>query len=431
MAGIARQAGHEVYVVDHQAAPRAPLPPCVEAVVSVLSLPTLREDCEASAALAQRYPGCARYIYTSIRQTEVWRVAFAHSRSAMLLLPESISAIASIFGSGVGLGLLREGETPAQEVATAIPELSDLEPLPARDLLDHSPYVFSPFSGTAAAVAPIATAQGSFGCPHPCGYYCPYPAAEGRRFRAFSAARMFREYEQMASLGVAGVVYRDPVFTFRASRTFELCGLMLAAGRPVPWWCETRIDTLTPKLLQAMAGAGCVGLEIGVESGDDSVLQGVARKHLTRQRVREFHQVAKDVGIVPHFLFMMGIPGESKENIRRTIEFILELELPSDSFNLSTITAYPGTPLYADARQQGWIEEDWSRHTSYTVTMRTDLLSTADLEEAEVFGHELHLLLAQRPSLAPGEWPQLDQAYRERVRAWAEPAMPVAGGGAS
>ena len=339
-------------------------------------------------------------------------MAFAHSGSALLLLPESIPAIASILETGQGLGVLREGETLAQGTVAALPELSDAEPLHARDLLDHSPYVFSPFGGTAAAVAPIATAQGSFGCPHPCGYYCPCPAAEGRRFRAFSPARMFREYEQIASLGVAGVVYRDPVFTFRASRTFELCRLIATAGRPVPWWCETRIDTLTAELLQAMAEAGCVGLEIGVESGDDAVLQGAARKHLTRKQVREFHQVAKNAGIVPHFLFMMGVPGEKKENIVRTIEFILDLELPPGSFNLATITAHPGTPLYADARRQGWIEEDWSHHTSYAVTMRTDQLSTPDLEEAKILGEELLSLIGRRPSLAPGDRPGPAQSCR-------------------
>lgn len=422
MAGIARAAGLEVFVVDQQMDTPAEWPADVDRIVTILSLPTLQHDCTISKQLRERYPQSRGYIYLSIRDEQVWRQALAASDGAVLLLPEAVPRLCEILVHDEREGTVRQDGMPRPGDRPEERALEDDEPLPARDLLDHSGYVFSPFETAGSPSSPIATAQTSFGCPYPCGYYCPYPAAEGKRIRAYSPARVAREYQQMSALPVTGVVYRDPVFTFNAQRTENICAAIVETGVRLPWWCETRIDTLTPALLGAMAKAGCVGMEVGVESGDNEVLQNQARKRLTREKVRTFQKSAADAGIVPHFLFMIGIPGETADNVAHTLEFIIDLGLPSTSFNISTITPYPGTPLYADALRAGWIEQDSTKQSGYNVSMRTDQLTSAALVQAENLGQQLHELMDRKTGENETSWAARHAQFQDKLRAWVQDA---------
>jgi radical SAM superfamily enzyme YgiQ (UPF0313 family) len=408
LAGIARSSGHDVTAIDRQATPDGFIDGECDALVATISLPTLESDCAQIIEQRERLGGAATYIYTPIRDAGIGRAALQRSGVNALLHSDSAPYLVDIVSGSARAGTSwLEGDRLVSGGLARERRLDD-EPFPARDLLARDPYEFSPFAGTRAnRTQPITTAQASYGCPFPCGHYCPYPATEGRKFRGYSPAHIVAELAEIAALGIAGVVFRDPVFTLDAARTAEMCDLIIARGLDLPWWCETRIDRLPEWLVERMAEAGCVGMEVGVESGDDAILRTTARKHITTADVRAFHARTKRVGIATQYLFIMGLPGEDRASIARTMRLILELELEPGRFNLSTITPYPGTALYDEARSNNWIDGSWDAFTGYLPVMRTDRLTKADLESARDLAAALEDVVADGSARARTQF--LDQ----------------------
>jgi radical SAM superfamily enzyme YgiQ (UPF0313 family) len=307
-------------------------------------------------------------------------------------------------------GTLRYDPTPAWEPL-------DAEPLPARDLLPHDVYCFKPLEHGGGTSRGITTANASFGCPFPCGYYCPYPLAEGRTYRDYPVDRIVEEFAQAERLGITGIVFRDPVFTHDMGRTADLCRRLIAVNSTLPWWCETRINRTTPDLLALMYEAGCRGIEVGVESGDDGILATTARKNLRLSEVREFRDVVEALGLHVCYLFMVGHPGERREHVANTLRFVLDLGVDENQFNVATITPYPGTRLAAEAAEKGWTEAPTTSFSSYTPVMHTDTLSADDLQEAGDFAERLRLLLGER---AGNGWDAARDRFLRDLEKWVE-----------
>jgi radical SAM superfamily enzyme YgiQ (UPF0313 family) len=420
LAAVLRAAACIPTVVDRQGHPDQSLPEESDAVVVTCSLPTLSDDCTVLRHCADRYPGARRFLFTSIRHQPVWKKMLDTSRADGILLPEAIPQAADVLGGRARAGVVwADGDARHVNIAdkTVWPS-PDEEPLPARDLLDHAPYVFSPLAETHAPARPITTAHSSYGCPYPCGYYCPYPAAEGRQFRAHSPDRVVAELRQAALLGIGAVVFRDPIFTFQRERVQAICAGIMQDNLCVPWWCETRLDLVDEGLLAEMASAGCVGLEVGVESGDEALLAGAARKGITLDEVRRFHRHATALGLCAHYLFIVGLPTQTRDSVARTLEFVLDLGVAPGRFNLSTITPYPGTQLYSDARDSGWIEKEWDQFTGYSSVMRTDRLSAAAIAEGLRFGRLLEELLAHQRRQPRHDWDLRRSEFEAALGEW-------------
>jgi len=419
MAAVFRDAGIKPYVVDHQANPISPLPDQADLVITFCSLPTIATDSEAHASAMKRYGNCRGFLFTSVRSQAFWSRAVELSGAEAILLPEMIPMIDRL-ATGQDLGGFLAAH-PTVEIVDAKAFLDpESEPIPALDLLDLQPYVFSPFIEANAPDQPIVILHASAGCPYPCGYFCPYPLAEGKRYRPKSTTRVVAEMLASKKQGAVAVVFRDPVFTFDRKRTLELCYAIECAGLGMPWWCETRIDRLDHEVLERMVDAGCVGIEVGVESGDDKILQGSARKNIRTEQVVEFNRMAIELGVVVHYLFILGLPGEGRRNISNTLSFILELQIPPSRVNLSIITPYPGTPFHRDAVTAGWIEREMDSFTGYSVVMRTDKLDASELAEAERLGESMKKIAGLRGELAIEEWESCANEFRKKLSNWVE-----------
>jgi radical SAM superfamily enzyme YgiQ (UPF0313 family) len=413
IAGVLRAAGYDPTVVDEEVTGEAPMPEPGTLVVCHVSLPSLRQDAQRLARYVDQ--GARAYAYTSIRDPRQWRELLDLSRCAGVLLPEGIPAAAAAFsGATQTVGLVTaSGIDDPRHLRPAFTDLAN-EPLPARDLVDHSPYVFPPFGRNG-----ITSMNASFGCPYPCRFYCPYPLSEGRKIRAYPVERIAAEFTQCAELGITGVVFRDPVFSFDRERTLALCEAIKKTGTGIPWWAETRIDRLDDDIIKAMVSAGCVGVEVGVESGDPRMQSSAVRKRLDLTTVRRFHSVAREQGLRLISLFLIGLPGETRESIVRTFEFIMELGLAPDEFDIGVITPYPGTELHTIAVNKGWISGDQADFTSYTAVMRTDELDLSELAAARDFVDRLEAIGAGQADSTHAS------AFLEDLRVWAEPTEAV------
>jgi radical SAM superfamily enzyme YgiQ (UPF0313 family) len=143
--------------------------------------------------------------------------------------------------------------------------------------------------------------------------------------------------------------FDDDTFNIQKARTTELCEKL----KPVrlTWSCTSRVTT-DYDTLRAMRDAGCRLLIVGYESGNPQILKNI-KKGATVERAREFTRDCHRLGLVIHGDFILGLPGETRETIRQTINFAKQLDV--DTIQVSLAHAYPGTELYDFAAKNGFI----------------------------------------------------------------------------
>jgi radical SAM superfamily enzyme YgiQ (UPF0313 family) len=249
-----------------------------------------------------------------------------------------------------GLVFRDNGET----VNTGNPPLvDDLDalPFPARDLTPYRKY-----NSLIAKTQPVTTMITSRGCPFRC-LFCDRPHL-GKRFRARSAKNVVDEMEECVDLGIHEFLIYDDTFTINKQRVMDICGEILSRGLKIGWDVRARVDTVTPDMLGAMKEAGCDRIHYGVESGSPEVIETL-RKGITVEQVRRVFRETKEAGIAILAYFMIGSPGETREQMRESLR--LARELAPDYMHLSITTPFPETDLYRMGFEKGVLTEDYWR----------------------------------------------------------------------
>lgn len=202
--------------------------------------------------------------------------------------------------------------------------------------------------------APTASVLTSRGCSGRCTFCSE--AGDPLRFRSLDLVMeelliLKNEYR------VKEIMFQDSNFGARPARVEELCRLMIENRYGIPWSVPygTRWETLTPDLLRIMKKAGCYRVSIGVESGSRR-LQKAIRKNIPLDKLKERLKKCRPVGVDIMANFMYGFPGETREELRRTLEYALELDIDFASFYI--YTPYPGSELYRDLVRQGKINPE-------------------------------------------------------------------------
>lgn len=189
------------------------------------------------------------------------------------------------------------------------------------------------------------------GCDARCTF-CLWPQTiAGRRYRTRSVQSVISEIARAKEMfpAVREFFFDDDTFTARFRRAEEIArGL----GRlNVTWSCSTRV-TVPEKTLAIMKEGGLRLLMVGIESGNDEILRNI-KKGITTDQCRKFMKRCKRLGISTHATFALGLPGETRETIRRTIAFAKELD--PDTLQVSIATPYPGTEFYEQAVANNWL----------------------------------------------------------------------------
>lgn len=342
-------------------------------IIATTSLPTLKNDSSFIASLRKI---CKVAVKTSIRDTEILKRVLNESNADIIIHDECDLHIEQILEgiSDKGIAFLRDGELLIKDAGP----IKDMDKIPfaARDLLPNERYTY-PLLGEG-----VTTLQTSRGCPFACSYYCPYPLVEGKVWRAQSAERVYAEIESIVNrLGIHKILFRDATFTLNKERVHSICNLIIKNRLSVKWWCETRVDCLDAALLEKMRLAGCLGMNIGVETGDEALMSLQAKKGLNLEKLRWLRNEAKRIGLKLHFLLSIGMPQETKKSIIETYDLIQRFK--PESLGITVITPYPCTPLYTEAVKNGWIEScNWEDYGGHQVVMHTDNLSSDDIAAA-------------------------------------------------
>jgi radical SAM superfamily enzyme YgiQ (UPF0313 family) len=146
--------------------------------------------------------------------------------------------------------------------------------------------------------------------------------------------------------------FDDDTFNIQKARTIELCSKLKPLG--LTWSCTSRVTT-EYETLKAMKESGCRLLIVGFESGDPQILKNI-KKGATVEKARQFAKDCHDLGLVIHGDFILGLPGETKESIRNTINFAKTLDC--ETIQVSIAHAYPGTEFYDFAKANGYITNE-------------------------------------------------------------------------
>jgi anaerobic magnesium-protoporphyrin IX monomethyl ester cyclase len=208
---------------------------------------------------------------------------------------------------------------------------------------------------------PIVTILSARGCPYRCSF-CVYPQVfSGREYRTRSIGNVIGELKYIKGTWpeLGELMFEDDTFSVNHERTRGLCGAMLDEGISLAWSANARAD-LDYGTLKTMREAGCRLLCVGIESGDDSVLEGMG-KRIDRERIEQFFADAKRAGILIHGCFMVGNRGETRKTMEKTLDFARRLK--PDTAQFFPIMVYPGTDMYEWAEQLGYLKtgnfSDW------------------------------------------------------------------------
>jgi radical SAM superfamily enzyme YgiQ (UPF0313 family) len=185
--------------------------------------------------------------------------------------------------------------------------------------------------------------------------FCLWPQTlSGHAWRVRSADNVAEEVRQALKLfpQAKELFFDDDTFNIRKDRVLELCQKFTPLG--FRWSCNARVHG-DYETLKAMADAGVRLLIVGFESGDPQILRNI-KKGTTVEMARTFVKNCKKLGIAIHGDFIIGLPGETKESIQRTIEFAKELD--TETIQVSVAHAFPGTELYQYAAENKYLASE-------------------------------------------------------------------------
>ncbi|MCU1295397.1 MAG: Radical domain protein, partial [Bryobacterales bacterium] len=152
--------------------------------------------------------------------------------------------------------------------------------------------------------------------------------------------------------GLKEIFFDDDTFNYQKARTIELCSKLKKLN--FTWSCTSRVTT-DYDTLKAMKEAGCRLLIVGYESGDQQILKNI-KKGATIDMARRFTANCKKLGLVIHGDFIVGLPGETPETIRKSIDFAKELDVAT--IQVSIGHPFPGTEFYDHVKKNGLITID-------------------------------------------------------------------------
>lgn len=217
----------------------------------------------------------------------------------------------------------------------------DSLPFPARDLMNNALYTRPDTNEM------LATISVSRGCPSGCTY-CLTPIISGRKLRIRSVDNVFDEMKECYyKYNIRNFFFRADTFTYYNDWVNELCDRIIASDmyKKIEFTANTRVDTITPQLLEKMKKAGCFMLVVGFESGSDETLKKIGKGTSVEKNLNAARMM-KDAGIPFTGCFMIGFPWETEEDMKKTLNFMFRLN--PDFMEIHIAMPYYSTKLYDD-----------------------------------------------------------------------------------
>ncbi|HUV12056.1 MAG TPA: radical SAM protein [Acidobacteriota bacterium] len=242
-----------------------------------------------------------------------------------------------------GLVWRRNGKVQINTDRPFFPDLNEL-PLPLYDLLPLNEYRMPLMKG------PFCFVVTSRGCPAGCKF-CIKHVSYQWSVRVLSPERVVEEIEILYDKGIRNIHMYADLFTVNREQVMGICDLILKKGLKIKWTCNSRVDYVDEEMLKMMGRAGCWMISWGIESASEQILKRT-RKGASPSKAKQALLWARKAGILNWGYFIIGLPGETVETIKQTIEFSKKLPLEIALFHIAA--PYPGTPFFFEVVENGW-----------------------------------------------------------------------------
>jgi len=255
--------------------------------------------------------------------------------------------------------------------------LDDL-PFAARHLLNNFRYTLPVIN------EPYTLIISSRGCPHSC-IFCTAHQYYGKKLRLRSAGNIVSEMQEcLEKHGIRNFTMWSDTFNQSKRFVLDICAEIRKRGleKKIRWMANSRVDQVDAEVLKEMQFTGCIGISYGVESGVDEILQNV-KKGATAEQARIAVKLTKEAGIevLAHIIF--GLPGETPETIKRTIQYVKQLD--PDYAQFYCAIPFPKTELAVLGKKEGWITtEDYAKYELNQAILNYPRLTIEQLQRARI-----------------------------------------------
>lgn len=256
-----------------------------------------------------------------------------------------------------GIVFKNEGELIDTGPGKPVKNLDELS-YPAWDLLPYYKYGVLPIGNMEKPMLGILSTRG-------CMYNCSFCSGRKLEPRERSPESVVDEIEFLIEeYNAKQITFMDLMFPATRKHGLELCQEMIDRGvnDKIVWITETRVDLADKELLRKMKEAGCRRVMFGMESGSQRILNKI-RKGIKLEKAEEAVANAQKVGLETVGFFMIGLPGETRKEIEKTIDFAKKSDL--DFVKFAVFRPFPGSEIYSNLVDEGKInfedieEEDW------------------------------------------------------------------------
>ena len=239
---------------------------------------------------------------------------------------------------------------------------------------------------------PFAALYTSLGCPYKCSFCMiniinrtkqgpNVTSQDSNTFRFWSPEFIIKQFDEIARQGVRNVKIADELFVLNPRHFEAICDLIIQRGYDFNIWAYSRVDTCKPKYLAKLEKAGIKWLGLGIENPNNELRKEIHKEGFQDVKVLDLINNIRDAGINVGGNYIFGLPYDTKESMEATLQFAIDN--PTEMANFYSAMAYPGSPLYNQARIFGQelpnTYSGFSQHSYDTLNLGNNHVSSAEI----------------------------------------------------
>lgn len=315
--------------------------------------------CHLASALKQSFPGIP-VLFGGVHPTVSPEEVLEKDEVDMICVGEGELALVELL-AGLqdnsdlcqvkNIWVKKEGSIVRNPLRPLVARLDEL-PFPDRALFDTPRYV--------REASGAIDVMSSRGCPFTCSYCINHVQQElycglGRFVRQRSVSNVLEELSGLReTYDCSFVCFQDDVFALRFEWVHEFCS-RYPEEIGLPFVCNVRVENVTERVVAELQRAGCVSLNMGIESGSERIRRRVLNRQVSDERIITAFEVAHRHGLRTYSFNMVGLPYETKADLQKTIA--LNRKVRPSTVQVSVFQPYPGTKLHQACLEQGWLRE--------------------------------------------------------------------------
>ncbi len=355
IAAVLEENGYRVRVYDPLVHKKSSLVGCIREfgpdIIGISCMtPSFSRACRIAESIKQEDPGIP-IVFGGVHPTVTPKETLGNESIDYIIMGEGeytfLDLLKTLSGGGslknvLGLGWKSGSKAAINPPRPLIEDLDSL-PLPARHLFPG--WYFKRFAQFRGLWLKSTNMVSSRGCPYNCSY-CSSRLMFGGRARFRSVKKVVDEIEHLLKrYKLDGVSFSDDTFTCNKKRAIEICREIRRRKLDFVWRIQARADTIDEEVVRELAESGCVQIDMGVESGSAKMLR-VLQKGITPGQVVRAFRILKRYKIRTCATFMLGSPGEAREDIELTKQLAHRIDADYTQFFITT--PFPGTKMYND-----------------------------------------------------------------------------------